>query len=229
MAQPVDQWFKSMPLITKTYFVSALVTTALVSFGMLHPSYIYLDFQLVFKKFQLWRLLTSFMFFGKFSLNFVFVMFLLVRYTYMLEAEHFIGNRGKADMTFMMLFCMILLMIIKWLVIDMPFPGLALVFSLLYYWSRTAPYRPINFWGFPFQAWQFPFVMVVVDILIGASPVFSLIGIAVGHTFYFLKDIVPKAFNKTVIWTPNFMYNLFDQQNVAARGNMWQRSQGHRL
>jgi len=228
MATP-EQWFKTMPIITKTWFVTSLVATALISFQFMSPWWLYLDLDLVFRKFQLWRLVTCFIFFGKFSLNFVFAMFLMVRYTRMLEETKFIGNRGTAEMIFMMIFGASVMIFISWLWGGLPFLSSALVFMLLYYWSRTDPYRPVVFWGFTFQAWQFPFVMVVVSVLIGASPLLDLIGIVVGHLYHYLMDIVPKIYGRTLLKCPEFMYGFFDQQNVVGRAQHWNRGTGHRL
>jgi len=225
----VETWFKTMPILTKTYFVTAVATTVLVSFNMLAVQWLYLDFDFVFRNFQVWRLLTCFIFFGKFSLPFVFQIFILVRYMRMLEEGYFTGNRGTAEMTFMMLFGAVIMIVVAYLWPGLYFLGPAMCFMILYVWSRKDPYRQVVFWGFAFQAWQFPFVLLVVSILMGSSPLLDIVGIAVGHIYHFLTDVVPKVYNKQVLTCPQFMYNLFDQANVQARTTHWQRSQGHRV
>jgi len=218
-----------MPVLTKTYFVAAVATTTFVSFGFLGVQWLYLDFDLVFRHFQLWRLFTCFIFFGKFSLNFVFQIFILVRYMGMLESGYFMGNRGTAEMVWMMTFGAVNMLIVAYFWPGLYFLGPAMVFMILYVWSRKDPYRQVIFWGFAFQAWHFPFVLAFVSILLGSSPILDFIGIAVGHLYHFLTDMVPKIYNKQVLWCPEFLYNIFDQTNVHARTTHWQRSTGYRL
>ena len=63
--------------MTKVYWTVAVVTTILSSIGAMNAMWLYLDFDLVFKKFQIWRLLTNFIFFGNFSMPFIFQVVLL--------------------------------------------------------------------------------------------------------------------------------------------------------
>jgi len=107
--------------------------------------------------------------------------------------------------------------------------GPSMMFMLLYVWSRKDPTRQVNFWGFNFLGWHFPFVMIVFSVLIGANPLLDIIGICVGHLYHFLMDIVPNVYNRTVLKTPEFMYNMFDQTNVHGRAQNWQRGAGYQL
>jgi len=88
-----------------------------------------------------------------------------------------------------------------------------------------------NMWGFVFQAWHFPFVLLLFAIVIGNSPVLDILGIVVGHLYYFLSDVVPRVYNYQILKTPEFMYR-FLETNPAARAaaaRPWMRGQGHRL
>ena len=104
-----------------------------------------------------------------------------------------------------------------------------MVFMILYVWSKKDPYRTVTFWGFDFQAWHFPFVLALFSLLVGNSPLLDCVGIAVGHVYYFLMDVVPRVYGKVFLRTPEFLYRLFDQANVVGRSQGWQRSGGHRL
>lgn len=229
MAQTPEQWFKNMPTITKTYFVAAVGTTILVQLNIVDPEYLYLDFDLVFKKFQFWRLVTCFLFFGKFSLPFIFQIFILVHYFQMLEQGYFIGNRGLAEMSFMLTFVGFLMLVFSYFWGNLYFMGPALVFSVLYIWSRKDPYRPVSFWGFAFSAWQFPFAMMIFHILLGASPLLDGVGIVLGHVYHFLMDIVPANYGVQVLKTPQLFYNLFEGGNAYAANSNWQRTTGYRM
>lgn len=228
MAPTPEAWFKALPPITKAYFCAAVGSTLLCTIGVINPMQLYLDFELTFKKFQLWRLLTCFCFFGKFSMPFVFNVFMLSQYTQRLEEGYFQGNRGLADMTFFMMFCAVLMIIISYFM-PMFFLGPAMLFCIMHVWARKDPYREVNFWGFAFLAWHFPFVMLLITMLMGGSPVLGVTGIIVGHFYHFLSDVVPVVYNKTVLKTPEALYNLYEEGNVAGRATNWQRGQGYRL
>jgi Derlin-2/3 len=119
--------------------------------------------------------------------------------------------------------------LIAYLMGNLYFLGSPLIFMILYVWSRKDPERPVSFWGFAFKAWHLPFVYTAVSVLLGASPLYDILGILVGHAYFYLKDIVPVVYNKNPLTTPEFMYQIFDQTNVHARAQAWRRGQGHRL
>jgi len=188
MASTPEEWFKNLPVVTKYYFIGAVATTILVSFGVITPFMIYLDFDLIFKKFQFWRLITCFFFFGAFSLPFLFQIFILTRYFQYLEDGYYQGARGTADLVFMILFGASIMLVIGYFWSSLFFLGPAMVFMALYVWSRRDPHKEVIFWGFRFQAWHFPFVLLLFSILIGGNPVLDVVGIIVGHIYYFFND-----------------------------------------
>jgi Derlin-2/3 len=73
----VEDWFKSIPPFTRYYLVTALASTILVSMGLLNPNYLYMNLSEVVSKLHVWRLLTSFVFFGKFGMGFFFSLVVL--------------------------------------------------------------------------------------------------------------------------------------------------------
>jgi len=231
MATP-EEWFRSLPIVTRTYFVAAIATTTLVSLGVINPYYLYLDFDLVFK-FQIWRLVTCFLFFGKFSLQFIFQIYILVRYFKYLEDGYFSGPRGTADFLVMIFFGSTIIVVIAFFWSGLFFPGPALVFMTLYVWSRKDPHAAVMVYGFRFEAWHFPFVLLVFSVLIGSSPVLDVVGIIVGHAYHFLIDIVPQEYGKRPIYTPQFFYDWMEGRTniaqAAAGRRAWQRGAGYRL
>ena len=55
------------------------------------------------------------------------------------------------------------------------------------------------------QAFYLPWAYVGLSLLMGQSPVPHLMGIAAGHLYVFLDKIVPVQYNRTVLWTPDFL------------------------
>jgi Derlin-2/3 len=228
MSSP-EQWFKALPVVTKYYFVTAVATTCLTSLGVISPALLFLDFDKVFYKFEIWRLVTCFIFFGKFGLPFVFQIYILVRYMQYLEDGYYQGLRGTADLCWMMTFGAAFMILIAYFWPGLYFLGPAMVFMAMYVWSRKDPYGQVNVWGFAFQKWQLPFVMLLFAVIIGGNFMLDIVGIVVGHLYHFLLDVVPTVYGKTVFWTPSFVYHLFETRSIAPPTQGWQRTGGHRL
>jgi Derlin-2/3 len=225
-----EEWFRTLPVITKTYFTIAVATTVLVVAGALNPRQLYLDWPMITGQFHFWRLATNFCFFGGFGMPWVFSMYLLVTYFKNLESEYYAhGPAGTAEMSFMLVCGACVMFALSNLVDGMYFNGLPLVYMVLYVWARKDPYRVVSLWGFTFAAWKFPFIVAIVGVLMGNSPVTYLIGIFVGHLWHFLADVMPHTYNRTVIRTPQWMYNLFERTEVGSATRTWNSGRGHRL
>jgi len=226
MANSPEDWFKSLPPVTRTYLVLAFGTTACVSFGIIrNVMNLLLSMDLVWYKFEVWRLLTCFLFFGKFSFPFLFQMFILVRYFQSYEQNPYVTTRGAldgstADVIFMLMFCGTLAIIIGW-AFQFLILGPVIVFAVMYLWSKRNANTPISFWGFQFKGAQLPWVMLAFGILVGNSPAMDIAGIAVGHTYYFLIEVLPRtSYGKDVLSTPEWLISLCESNgigNVAAR------------
>jgi Derlin-2/3 len=149
-----------------------------------------------------------------------------VQYGRALEANHFPGPAGRAEMSFMMFFGAALMWLVSF-VLGLPFMATSMQFYMMYIWSRKNPQQPVSLWGFGLKGWQLPFGMMVLGLLMGGSPLLDLVGIVCGHVFHFLADIVPLAYGRQVLTCPQFVYGMFDQ--TARRAAPAWGGQGHRL
>lgn len=71
------------------------------------------------------------------------------------------------------------------------FLGSPLTFMMVYLWGRRNEHVRMSFLGlFPFTAPYLPWVMLSFSILLGNSATTDLIGIVVGHIYYFFEGIV---------------------------------------
>lgn len=77
MAQGIEAWYYGLPQLTRSYLSVCFLFTLLSTLGLLNPLSLYLDFELVWSRFQLWRLPTCFMFLGKFSFPFLMQLMIL--------------------------------------------------------------------------------------------------------------------------------------------------------
>jgi len=66
-----------IPVISRLYLTGAFLTTAACAVDIITPFSLYFSWDLI-KAGQVWRLLTSYLFFGVFSIDFLFHMYFLV-------------------------------------------------------------------------------------------------------------------------------------------------------
>ncbi|CAG8515500.1 10434_t:CDS:2 [Paraglomus occultum] len=245
MAMPIEEWYYEVPLITRTYMTAAVATSLLVYLGIISPYQLYFNYDLIVHRHQYWRLVTNFLYFGTFSLEFLFHMFFLVRHSRMLEEGSF---RGKtADFFWLLIFAatatlvsltdhimsqsaivfissnvkfadnLQLLSPIASLLPGPPmtFLGSPLAFTLVYIWSRRNPWIRLNFLGlFVFSAPFLPWVLLGFSLLLNSGfPTGDLMGIAVGHIYYFFEDVWPnerQSGGVRILKTPAFITRLFE-------------------
>lgn len=181
-------WYMEIPVISRIYLTGAFLTTAACAVEIINPFSLYFNWDLVMSG-QIWRLVTSYLFFGTFSVDFLFHMYFLVRYSRLLEEGDFRGR--TANYLLMLLFgvtniCMVASYI------NVHFLGSALTFMMAYVWGRRNPDVKMSFLGFlTFHAPYLPWVMLTFSVLIGNAIVMDVIGICVGHAYYFLEFVYP--------------------------------------
>ncbi|TKR64470.1 hypothetical protein L596_024996 [Steinernema carpocapsae] len=212
--QAVWQGYLDMPPVTRAYSTACVAVTLAVQLELISPLQLYFNWNLIVYDLQLWRLMTSFCYFGSFGFSFFFNLMFTHRYCQMLEEGSF---RGKtSDFVFMFLFGMAF-MIICGIFVSQLFLGQAFTIMLVYVWSRRNPYLRMNFFGvLNFQAPYLPWVILLLSILVGNNAVVDFLGIACGHFYYFLQDVFPRQQNGfKILETPLILKWLFDPPPVA--------------
>eukprot|EP00794_Sanderia_malayensis_P013950 gene13950-15406_t len=213
--QTFHQEFMQIPVVTRVYTSACVLTTAAVQLDLISPFQLYFNPDLIIYRFQIWRLLTNFLFFGTFGFNFFFNMIFTYRYCRMLEEGSF--RSRTADFVFMFLFGGFIMTVIG-LFVNLVFLGQAFTIMLVYVWSRRNPYIRMNFFGLMnFQAPYLPWVLLGFSLLLGNSVIVDLMGIAVGHIYYFLEDVFPtKPGGFHILQTPRILKWLMEQDNDSA-------------
>lgn len=201
--------YLQIPPVSRAYTTACVLTTAAVQLELITPFQLYFNPELIFKHFQIWRLITNFLFFGPVGFNFLFNMIFLYRYCRMLEEGSFRGR--TADFVFMFLFGGFLMTLFG-LFVSLVFLGQAFTIMLVYVWSRRNPYVRMNFFGLlNFQAPFLPWVLMGFSLLLGNSIIVDLLGIAVGHIYFFLEDIFPnQPGGIRILKTPSILRTIFD-------------------
>jgi Derlin-2/3 len=206
-----QDWFRDIPIVTKILLISTVGTAALASFKLLNPMVFIFHWDSIYSKFEIWRFFTAFMFAGTFSFPFLMHTYMLYQNSVRYEANPFnTGARGtSADYLWMILFTMIPICILSHLfgLIILAEP---LLYVIMYVWSRREPEAQANIFGFKFQASYLPWVYVAIRMLMGNSIVGPLIGIAAGHLYYFLVDVLPASHGYNLIQTPEFCISFVE-------------------
>merc|ERR1711904_731297 len=108
----------------------------------------------------------------------------------------------------------------------MPFLGSALTFMIVYVWSRRNMYTPMSFLTFQFRAPYLPWVLFFFQYIWGNDVKSDILGIAVGHIYYFCEFIYPRMTAPYAIRltkTPEWFLLLFNGEaaiNHAPTDNM---------
>lgn len=207
--QTFQQEYLMMPPITRAYTTACVLTTFAVQLDIITPFQLYFNPDLIFRSYQLWRLVTNFMYFGSIGFHFLFNMIFTYRYCRMLEEGSFRGR--TADFLYMFVFGGTV-MTITAVFVNLVFLGQAFTIMLVYIWSRRNPYVRMNFFGLlNFQAPYLPWVLLGFSLLLGNSIIVDLMGIAIGHVYYFLEDVFPEQPGGfKILKTPGIMKWLFD-------------------
>jgi len=186
----IDAWYFDIPPVTRTYVSLCCATTVACALDLVSPLTLYFNARAIVTRLQLWRLLTNFLFFGPFGLDFLFHMFFLVRYARLLEEGAF--RARPADFVYMLLLgAAVMTALAPFL--NIQFLGSSLTFMMVYVWGRRNDSVRMSFLGvFQFTAPYLPWVLLAFSVVLGNSPTVDLLGIMVGHVYYFLEDIYPQ-------------------------------------
>jgi len=112
-----------------------------------------------------------------------------VRYCRLLEEGDFRGR--TAHFAMMMLFGIVLMTMVAPFV-SVHFLGSSLTFMMVYVWGRRNEDVRMSFLGvFSFTAPYLPWVMLMFSVLLGNPVTIDVIGIIVGHLYYFCEYVYP--------------------------------------
>jgi derlin-1 len=209
----LQQWWDSLPRVTKVLFAGSFGFTLAAGFGILKPGWLILDFQAIYRNFEIWRLVTPFMYHGGLGFPFLISMMWLLTYGGKLEQETFAND--TADYLFFVLFISGTLFIPAFF-LNLYILGKSLILAIIYYWSRKNPEVQMSYlFGIRFKAIYFPWVLVAFNVVMGGTPILEVIGILVGHLYFFLKDVMPAQSGRDLLVTPGFLKYYFPNPNAA--------------
>ena len=203
---PLEQWFFEMPPCTRYWTTATVITSILLQCKVITPFQLFYSWRAVYYKSQVsgrpspavgfadhsqyWRLITTFIYFGPPSLDLAFHVFFLQRYSRLLEQG---SGTSPAVFSWLLLYACTSLLALSSLTTSIPFLGSALSSTLVYIWSRRNPDTRLSFLGvLVFTAPYLPWVLMAFHMFMnGSIPKDEILGVIVGHIYYFFADVWP--------------------------------------
>ena len=140
-------------VLTARVQVLVRVVRALSTIGFhlnfVDPRSMALSWTRVREEWQVWRVVTNFVFIGKFSLGFAMRLVMIAQYAVSLERQTFTGRTGTADFITFLLFGVGVLTPLEFVVpsLAQAFYADSLIFMCLYMWSRENPRARVSLMG----------------------------------------------------------------------------------
>jgi len=204
-AGPGD-WYNGLPPVTRALGTSMVLSAAGLQLGLLSPGTFVMSWDRVVGHLEVWRCLSTFVFIGGFSFNFLMQLLMLHNYGISLENSTFLNR--QADYLWMLLFGAAAFLLTS-LVANLHFYASPLIFMLCYVWSRHNPEAQVSIMGFfRVSGFYLPWAWCAMGVIMGGSPFPDLMGILVGHLYYFSTVLYPRRTGKDPLRTPGFVHTL---------------------
>lgn len=204
-----QDWFNSVQLITKIFLVATLLSGAMLTFGFIADQDLILDWDKIRNKFQIWRLFSSCVYCGKFSFNFAMHTYILYQNCSRYEANPFNTGAGgnTADFLWLILMSVALLLVVAYF-FDLMVISEPILYVIIYTWSRREPDAVSGIFGFKFKSVYLPWAYIAMRLVMGGSITEPLIGVGVGHLYYFFAEVFSVSHGRKLIVTPQFCTDL---------------------
>jgi len=211
----VESMLQEVPPVTRVLCGSSILIHFLAYVNFVTQFDVFFSFQLIFTKFQFWRLYTNLFYFGDEGIFVFFQLLMLYRCSKRLE-EHTFRNKTADYIYFLLLG--VVLMTCYGAIAGFTTHSRSFLTMLLYIWSRYNQNVVLLVFGFvPMKAPYITWFFVLFDILIGKSIAADLLGIVLGHAFYFFNDVYPKlplSKGKQFLKTPAFFVKMVNLMNI---------------
>merc|ERR1712179_834013 len=140
-------------------------------------------------------------------------------YNHSLRLETGIFDGRPADYLFMLLFNWILATIVA-LGLSIKVLMDPMVMSILYVWCQLNKDTIVNFWfGSQFKAMYLPWVLFGFNLIISGGGIMELIGILIGHMYFFLMFKYPQDYGgPALLATPGILYKYFPNRSGGVGG-----------
>ena len=212
-------FYFQMPPITRYYLTSIFITATIATYFkslQILIYYIFLDYELALKSFQIWRLFTNVFFIGGFSTSFLFFV-VMIYMNFKNQEQTVITLRAYATFIMMIVYLLIFLNIIN--IFSSKIFGFKvgftlaqqLILSFIYINSKREPQKIVTLYFFRMKNCYFPYALILLNIVSGGGIYDNIIGIIAGNAYYVLADVLPVSKNLKLLKTPKFLVDLLEK------------------
>uniref|UniRef100_UPI00193A1AA1 derlin-1-like n=1 Tax=Styela clava TaxID=7725 RepID=UPI00193A1AA1 len=201
-------------------FSASVVVPLVAKFNIINGMHLILDWYSLFSRFQIWRPFTAAVYYPITPMTgFHYLIMLYFLYSYSTRLETGIFEGRPADYVFMLAFTWLTTVGLA-LALEIRIMFDLLIFSALYVWCQINRDQIVSFWfGTRFKAAYLPWVLFAFNMIIRGGGMSELLGIFVGHLYFFLKFKYPQDFGgRALLETPQFLYKYFPNMRGAVSG-----------
>jgi len=220
MPNDLGDWYRSIPQITRYWFTGTVVLPLLGRFGFVSLMTMILDFDAIFRHFQIWRPFTSVFYYPITpQTGFHYLLNLYFLYSYSTRLESGLYDGRPADYALVLIFSWLVMLVIAFF-IGLPLLMEPLVLAVLYIWCQTNKEQIVQFWfGTQFKAMYLPWILLGFNMILRGGGFLEIIGILVGHLYYFLKFRYPADYGgQDYLQTPEFLYKFLPNRRGGFAG-----------
>lgn len=205
----IVQWYNEIPMITRHWFGLSVLLPLLGRIGIVSPYWCILTPDYL-SKFELWRPITSLFYYpisSRTGIHYLMNLYFLYNYSKQLETGHFAMK--PADYFWCLIFNWFATLLIATFMNVMLLMD-PMVLSVIYVWCQLNRDTIVTFWfGTRFRAVMLPWVLLGFNVLINGGGLDEIIGIVVGHMYYFATIQYPAEHGGApLLKTPSFIENL---------------------
>nr|AGE94904.1 endoplasmic reticulum membrane protein [Encephalitozoon cuniculi] len=195
-----------VPPITRYMTLLISAVALLVYVDAVSPYSLYYS-PLFLKRLEIWRVFTSFLYFGKPTLDMFMHVVFLYRYSRMLEE----GCVNTSEYFWLILVISSVLFAIS-NIYGISALGTSFSATITYIWTKRNPRAIVQIFGFiSFPAFYLPFILPGFMLLSRRSiSIDDVLGIVVGHLFHYFKDVYPR-WGRDILSTPCWVKKLFNE------------------
>jgi len=165
---------------------------------------LFLNFELIFDYWNIWRLFSHIFFFGQIGIRAVLYIFFFSRYSKALESSSF---QGKGLVYLYLLFTGNSMMILlKLFVPEASFLGPGITFMVIYIWGKKNAQQQINLYNLLYiRGSSMPLILMLSSLFLKQKTLkLDIMGIIAGHIYYFLEEIYPRINGGQKVLKPFF-------------------------
>lgn len=178
-----------------------------------------LNYKKVIRKYEIWRLITTFFYIGKFSPRFI-IKFLLYYRRMKSSEQKFKKKKKLAEFIMMLIYLMIIIHICNFIgyyyfkIKVNSFLSHQLMFSIILINSKREPTKYFRFYFFHIENRYVPYFLFSMRAAKNGDKIINhIISFVPGLAYYWLKDVLPTygVFNNILI-TPKFLVDFIEEK-----------------